>query len=124
MNKKVLTVIAVVMLVALLGVCLVACNATDYQKRLKDKGYVVIVSEDDSAAVLAAEASLKIDGRYEGGIEFIVSAAKAGEAVTITKFDKLKDAKTFVDTFDGNENIKRTDRWVFVGTEQGIKDAK
>lgn len=123
MKKRVLAIVAIIALVAVLGVCLVACNAEDYGKRLEKAGYTVTVSEDNSAAVKTAEATLVLEGGYEGGIEFIVTGAKGRENVIIVKFDKAKDAKRYVEKH-GGDSTKRTDKYVFNGTEQGIKDAK
>lgn len=39
MNKKVMALVAVIALVAILGVCLVACNAESIQKKLEKAGY-------------------------------------------------------------------------------------
>ena len=35
MNKKVISIIAIVCIVAILGICLVACNADSYAKKLE-----------------------------------------------------------------------------------------
>lgn len=124
MKKRVLAIVAIIALVAVLGVCLVACNAEDYGKRLEKAGYTVSVSENNSLAVKAEETLLAVAGGYEGGIEFIVEGIKRGEIVKVMKFDKAKDAKRFVELFDKDDAVKRSDKYVFVGTEQGIKDAK
>lgn len=39
MNKKVMSIIAVIALVAILGVCLVACNAESISNKLEKAGY-------------------------------------------------------------------------------------
>lgn len=52
-KKRIIGIVAVIALVAILGACLVACNASDYASKLAKKGYVVEVT--------------KYDGSYSGG---------------------------------------------------------
>ena len=49
MNKKVMALVAVIALVAILGVCLVACNAESIQKKLEKAGYACTSYEAGSA---------------------------------------------------------------------------
>lgn len=114
MKKKALVIVAVIALVAILGVCLVACNAESYTKKLEKAGY-------------RAE-SIELSDSQSETIEWIVSGGKlkTGDSVTITKFkntDDAKDAET-VGKKLGDEYCYRTGKIVIVGTAQGVKDAK
>ena len=118
MNKKVMSIIAVIALVAILGVCLVACNAESISKKLEKAGYVCTsyeAGEDDGAS-----------------IEWKVVAKKKGlnaDAVTVTKFSNSEDAKKYesnvlVGSGAGVKMVvKRVGNVCYYGTEQGVKDA-
>ncbi len=111
MNKKVLAIVAVIALVAILGVCLVACNAESYEKKLEKAGYDVEVVEDAGKDA-----------------EWMVMAKKKGsfDTVTIVKCTSLDDAKDAEKEAKdmGGVSVYRTGKIVMVGTEQGVKDAK
>lgn len=110
MNKKVLAIVAVIALVAILGVCLVACNADDYKKRLDKEGYIVVDGKVDSE-----------------NVEWVVSGTRINPAdhVTITKYKDTDDAKDAEELAKKTgASVYRTGKIVMVGTEQGIKDAK
>lgn len=122
MNKKVISIVALIALVAILGVCLMACNADSYAKKLEKKGYNVSTSVSEE--------------EKEDGIEWVVVASKKGsglldgESVTITKYvnedDAIKAEETaqkLVDTL-GVGAVVRKGNVVISGTEQGVKDAK
>ena len=114
MNKKVMSIIAVIALVAILGVCLVACNAESISNKLEKAGY-------------ACE-------KYDDGakIEWKVVAKKKGlnaDGVTVTKFSNTDDAKKYesnvpVGSVAGMKMVvKRVGTVCYYGTEQGVKDA-
>lgn len=118
MNKKVMSIIAVIALVAILGVCLVACNAESISKKLEKAGY----------ACTSYEAG-KDDG---ASIEWKVVAKKKGlnaDGVTVTKFSNSEDAKKYesnvaVGSVAGVKMVvKRVGNVCYYGTEQGVKDA-
>lgn len=116
MNKKVLAIVAVIALVAILGVCLVACNADSYAKKLDKAGYDVQTFEGDEA-----------DDRADADVEWVVIAArlKTADSVTVAKFHSTDDAKdTEEKAKEMKMNVYRTGKIVIIGTEQGVKDAK
>lgn len=116
MNKKVIiSIIAVILLVAVLGTILVACNMEDYQKRLEKKDYVVTAGKVDTKSV-----------------EWVLNGTKKGsglsiETVTITKYKNADDAKDAYE--DAKENAgdgwkaKKIGKIVIYGTTQAVKDA-
>lgn len=119
MNKKVMSIIAVIALVAILGVCLVACNAESISNKLEKAGY----------ACEKYEAGKDDDGAK---IEWKVVAKKKGlnaDGVTVTKFSNTDDAKKYesnvlVGSVAGMKMVvKRVGTVCYYGTEQGVKDA-
>lgn len=124
MNKKVIiSIIAVIALVAILGTVLVACNKEDYQKRLEKKGYKVSSLTDLGEAF----------GVQSTKVEWSLEAAKDDEYVEITKYRNsddankaYEDAKKTIDDLgeDGkNYKAKKVGKIVIFGTKQGVKDA-
>ena len=119
-SKKIVALVAIVMLVAILSVCLVACNQKDYEKRLKDEKYTVVS--------LSAE-DLGVD-KEDASIEWAVKGTKGSitsgiQTVTVIKFAKTDDAKEFADNLSEKlYTIKRSGKIVIYGTEQGVKDAQ
>lgn len=118
MNKKVIiSIIAVILLVAVLGTVLVACNKEDYQKRLEKKGYSVASATDLIGAV----------GLQSSTVEWSLTATKDNEAVSITKYRNADDAKK--DYEDAKKNlrdgyaVKKLGKIVIYGTKQGVRDA-
>lgn len=125
-SKKLMAIVAIVALVAILGVCLVACNKDDYVKRLEKAGY-------KAGAISAKEAGLSEE---DGSVEWIVMGVKGEislssasyDQVTVIKFKKAADAKSYVEKAEGKLlkgwKIERSSTIVIAGTEQGVKDAK
>ena len=120
MNKKVMSIIAVIALVAILGVCLVACNAESISNKLEKAGY----------ACEKYEAGKDDDGAK---IEWKVVAKKNGlnaDYVTVTKFAETDDAKEYESSVPtaavGGIKlvVKRIGKVCYYGTEQGVKDAQ
>lgn len=120
MNKKVMALVAVIALVAILGICLVACNAESIQKKLEKAGY----------ACNSYETGKDDDG---ASIEWKVIAKKKGlnaDYVTVTKFANTDDAKEYEkNVATGSVGgftvvVKRIGKVCYYGTEQGVKDAK
>lgn len=121
MSKKVISVVAIIALVAALALCLTACNQDSVEKRLEKEGYFILSM---SAEQLGIE---------ESEIEWIVAGANAeslftgGDFVVAVKFAKTDDAKEFADTIksEGDEygTVKRLGKLVYAGTEAGVKAA-
>ena len=123
MNKKVISIVAIIALVAILGVCLVACNADSYAKKLEGKGYTVEKMTDEETAAFAEETGLDIE------IVWGVGGTNGTDIVTILAFSNKDDAESFANilnmatAFTGMK-AEAKGKIVFMGTEQGIKDAK
>ena len=118
MNKKVVvSIVAVIAIVALLGVFLVACNADSYKSKLEKKGYTVTAytpSGDD-------------DDDIEWGI-IATKGMLGADNVTIVKYKSLDDAKEAETeakkvSVTGYE-FARQGKICFYGTTQAVKDAK
>ena len=120
MNKKVVVIIAVIALVAILAVCLTACNADSISKKLDKAGYVVTsVDQDDIGDDVAIEWGV---AGVKG--EFSLSGEISGDMVTVIKFAELDDAKKYAEEAEKSKmTVKRISKIVYVGTEQGVKDA-
>ena len=129
MNKKLVAIVAVIALAAILAVCLVACNnQSTFEKRMKDKGYVVV-----SMPAEQIEGSL---GEDIGEVEWAIVATKGdmmsgeGEYVTIVKFKSEKDAKSclgeVLEELGETEEFTATrdGKILIVGSAQAVNDAK
>lgn len=122
MNKKVIiSIIAVILLVAVLGTFLVACSAESYQKKLEKKGYTVSTYKPDKDE----------EDEIEWGITATKGALLNGDSVSVIKYKTLDDAKKAEqDAKDWQDNgfvsyeVYRSGKILFVGTKQGVKDAK
>lgn len=122
MNKKVLAIISIIALVAILGVCLVACNADSYEKKLDKAGYAVSVLQGEDA---------KDKADTDAAIEWLVSGAKsAKDYVMVIKFKNTDDAKEFEKNAVTGGALgftlvcERSGNIVFYGSESGVKAAK
>lgn len=118
MNKKVIiSIIAVILLVAVLGTVLVACNKEDYQKRLDKKGY----SFGSATDVLNAF------GFSSNTVEWSLYAVKDNDSVSIAKYRNSDDAKESYENYKKNlkdgYKVKKVGKIVIYGTEQGVRDA-
>ncbi len=123
MNKKVMAIVAVIALVAILGICLVACNAQSVSKKLKGKDYSVAALSDKSSGVGSTVYGVVkgIEGFKEGLV-----AAKGTDSVVVVWFDNTDSAKKLenskvITTFA--KKVSRVGKVVYIGTEQGVKDA-
>lgn len=113
-NKKVLAIVAVIALVAILGVCLIACNADSYTKKLEKAGYTV--------------SSYKGENGDEAKIEWGVVGIKVGSTVTVVKFKSTDDAKAAEESHKGSllkvGDVYRNGKIVIWGDAEGVKAAK
>lgn len=111
-----MAIVAVIALVAILGICLVACNAESYEKKLEKAGYNVT--------------SMSADEAKDEGAEWGVAARKGTDIVYVVKFAKTDDAKEFeknvptIGVGSFKVVVDRVGSIVIYGTEQGVKDAK
>lgn len=125
MSKKVMAVVAVVALVAILGICLVACNAESVSKKLEKKDYTVSALSEKSTGL--GKSVYNIVKGVEGFDQGVIAANSNGDSVAVVWFDNTDAAKNFetnklITTF--SEKVSRVGKVVYVGTEQGVKDAK
>lgn len=106
------------MLAAMTCVSLTACAPADLDKaeaKMEKAGYMVVV--DDT-----------ISGLLNKSIVGTVVATKSGDILTATLFEDVKSAKEYyedlVDKDKDKEDqvVKRSGKWVFVGTEDAIED--
>lgn len=122
MNKKVISIIAIVCIIAVLGLCLVACNADSYAKRLEKAGYMVekftgddAAEESDAEGAKWAVLGIKLEG---------FSSAM----VTVVGFDSTDNAKAYADAMVqlvGEDCVDVSGKVVIVGTSaDAVKDAK
>lgn len=122
MKKKILSVVAVLVLAAILSVALVACIPSDPDKaaaNLKDEGYVSVPF-----------------GVPVGNVDDVVFATKGDEGILILYFKDSAEAKEFYESdeaqeikeflFDDSETFvfKRQGKLVYIGTEAGVKAAR
>ena len=125
MKKRIVAIVAIVALIAIVAVCLVcltACNADSIAKKLENKGYeAAAMSADDISEEYGDDASIK----------WAVTAGKIDglDSVTVIKFAKADDAKEFAEAMEslaalGGGVVDRVGSIVYMGTEQGVKDAK
>lgn len=119
MKKKVIALVAIVALIAIVAVCLTACNADSIAKKLENKGYeAVAMSADEISEEYGDDASIK----------WAVEAfnLKTADTVSVIKFAKTDDAKDYEALMSKIPltTVDRIGSIVYVGTEQGVKDAK
>lgn len=119
MKKKIVAIVAIVALIAIVAVCLTACNADSIAKKLENKGYeAAAMSADDISEEYGEDAEIKwgVTAFKLDGVDF----------VTVVKFAKADDAKEAAEAAEaiGLMTVDRVGSIVYVGTEQGVKDAK
>ena len=116
MNKKVVvSIVAVIAIVALLGVFLVACNADSYKSKLEKKGYSVSTytpdDEDDDDIAWGLMAS-------KGLSEYVI-------IIKYKSLDDAKDAEKEASKYSvSGYTFARQGKICFSGTTQAVKDAK
>ena len=127
--KKALSIIAVLALVAVLGVALVACVPSDPDKaeaNLEEAGY--FVERADSDDLIVGAALKQIDAVTS------ISATNGDEGVTILYFEDTDAAKAYYEDAqaqweklddDEKEGMKmgKSGKVVYFGTEAGVKAA-
>lgn len=97
--KKIILVIAVVMIAVMLTALFVGCSAENYQKQLEKKGYQVVAVKNEGlgkAAIGTFVATLKASGLdLKGSVEYMVTGTKDDSMVVIVKFEKSSDASAY-----------------------------
>lgn len=113
-NRKVLAIVAVIALVAILGVCLIACNADSYTKKLEKAGYKV--------------SSYTAEKSEEGKIEWGVVGINGLSMVSVVKFKSTDDAKEAEKSHKESSikvgDVYRNGKIVIWGDADGVKAAK
>lgn len=124
MNKKVLAIVAVIALVAILGVCLVACNADSVAKKLEKKDYEVAKLTEDSEGL--GKNVYKLVSSDDGFKEGLFAVNGDGDMVVVVWFNDKDVAEDWESSklLNALANVERVGKVVYIGTEQGIKDAK
>ena len=124
MSKKVISIVSIIALVAVLGVCLIACNESTYESKLEKAGYEVEVASQEDLEEMATEySSLGVDMN----IKWAVGATKGDEFVTVIAFETKEQAEAFANMVNltaSDEKAETKGNIMFWGTAQGIKDAK
>lgn len=142
MKKRFLTIVAVLVLAAVLAVSLVACIPSDPEKakqNLEDEGFFVL--PELITAPLVAAVSVAVEGFDEMiyatdiSAEAILQDQTPGEAIIILYFDSSDNAKAFYEgdliqelkeevDKEGTAQLKKQGKIVYIGTEAAIKAAK
>ena len=105
--KKTITIIAVIALVAVLGIALFACapsGITSATKKLSKAGYTVLTKTFDAED-------------FDGGFY----AQKGLNVITAAHFTSAKSAKKFYEESSLQDNLTQSGKWVYWGTEEAVK---
>lgn len=134
--KKTLSIVAMIALVAVLGIALVACIPSDPDKaaaNLKEEGYTVTVAKaSDGTGV-----KMGLELTYGKGCIAVVDASLVsvslaqgvdGEIIKIIYFNDSDSAKAYWETIKDDEVeegyvAKRSGKIVYGGTEAAVKAA-
>lgn len=127
-SKKIIALVAIVALVAILGVCLVACNADSVSKSLEKKGYTAgKLTEDSKGFGAIVYGIVSTNDSFKEG----VFAVKDTDSVAVIWFNDADEAKKMEESLSKSTALKvfsvkvdRSSKVLYVGTEQGVKDAK
>ena len=122
-SKKIMSLVAIVALVAILGICLVACNSSNVGKKLEDKGYKVVTLNEDATGIGKSVYSMvKDNSDFKEGLW----ATKQLNTVAVVWYKNLDAAKDAEEAFKSIPlaTVYRADKIVYVGTQQGVEDAK
>lgn len=121
MNKKVISIVAVIMLVAVLAICLTACNAESISKKLEKEGYVVAAITEDQINKYIGE-----DTEVKWGV-FAKKEGLNADMVIVVKVSSIKDAKQVVEDVSSGVfklKAKNVASVVYIATtEEALKDA-
>lgn len=122
-TKKIITIIAAVLLVAVLATVFVACNRNDYRTRLQNKKYSILNLTREEVA-----ARLEID--IDAGAEWTISAQKNDNFVYIACYKNAEVANNLVNRAKGAGLAGRAVAVVngggfaaVIGDTQAVKDA-
>lgn len=121
-SKKIMAIVAIVALVAILGVCLVACNSDSVGKSLEKKGYTVVTLNEDATGLGRTVYNIvKNNSDFKEG----VFATKGSDSVTVLWFETTDAAESMENSpLLSAFTVERSSKIVYIGTAQGVKDAK
>lgn len=108
-NKKIIAIVALVLIVAMLAVVLTACGPSSIEKakaKMEKKGYTVLAGKVDGEKIVGSITCSK--GLFK-------------EALAATLYKSSKDAKQAKEDLGKGKVIGK---WLVVGTDEAIKDFK
>lgn len=117
-NQKITAIVATIALVAILGVCLVACNADDYTNRFESYGYTVKPYVEEGMESIANWGLYAYKQLSDNPADRI--------HVTVVKYKKRSDAKKAESNVQllGVDSVGRKGKIVFWGSEEAVEDVK
>ena len=127
--KRIITIIAVLALVAVLGAVLVACTPSNLKKATKklEKAEYTVTTMDVPEAYKKA------------GVDAFFEARKEGNYIEAIHFDTLKQARAYkkdhekeleekrtvyAAAFGNDVSVQRVSKWIVIGTEEAISAFK
>lgn len=117
-EQKVISIVAIIMLVAVLAICLTACNAESISKKLENKGYTVAAITEDQVNKYVGE-----DTEVKWGV-FAKKDGFNADIVVVVKVASIKDAKQVVEDASSLFKAKNIASVVYIATtEEALKDA-
>ena len=133
--KKALTIISVVAIVTILAVTLMACVPSDYTKaesNLKDAGYTVVTYKEGDLLFKTMTTAMGI----ENATAIVTGQKGLEEGITIIYFKDSKSAKNAFESFkkemdeeskdskDKEYVVKQSGKIIYGGTKQAVKDVQ
>lgn len=121
-SKKIMAIVAIIALVAILGVCLAACNSNTVGKKLEGKEYTVVkLNEDSTGYGKTVYDVVKNNSEFKEGL----FATKDTDWVAVVWFKSEEEAEKLENNAILKAfNIERSGKAIYVGSKQGVKDAK
>lgn len=112
--KRFLKSLSLGLVVAFVGVLLCACAPANTEKaeaKMKEAGYAVVAyeKETEEEGIVGGISATKISLTDESG------------HITALLFDSMKSANAYYEKHENNENIGKSGKWVYWGTENAIE---
>ncbi len=116
MGRRIIAVVAVILIICAFAVCLTACNAVNFEDRLTNKGFQLVDTFSNGS----------IEG-YDLTWAMSFERESDGSYVTIYKCKDLKTAKEMYDAAisdtEPGYDVKRSGRFVAAGSEKAVEIA-
>lgn len=116
MGRRIIAVVAVILIICAFAVCLTACNAVNFEDRLTNKGFQLVETHTGGSI-----------GEYEMTWMMSFSRESDESYVTIYKCKDLKTAKELYEDatkdMSSGYDVKRSGRFVAAGTEKAVEIA-